>query len=113
MLHTPTTARTDSLLTQTCFFFFLPTYLTPGLQGGSKMFGPRMGVSSKNLPSNKVLKTRAEGQDDAVEVANRDLKRELLERETKHYKNKPDLLAAKQLKVRPPWGSNPGPLAPR
>ncbi|UPR04781.1 pre-mRNA-splicing factor Cwf15/Cwc15 [Chloropicon primus] len=68
-------------------------------QGGSKMFGSRTSYSSKDLPGHKELKSRALGQDGAEEVGKRDLKRELLEKEAKHFANKPELLAAKQLKI--------------
>ena len=49
-----------------------------------------------------TLKERAEGQDAAGELKGRDLKRELLEKEAKHFADKPNLLASKQIKVSPP-----------
>ena len=64
------------------------------------MFGPRSSYSSKDAPAHTELKSRADGQNAAAELVKRDLKRELLEKETKHFASKPDLLAAKQLKVR-------------
>ena len=68
-------------------------------QGGSRMFGPRSGYSSKDAVAHTEMKARQDGQDAAGELEKRDLKKELLEREAKHFSSKPNLLAAKQLKV--------------
>ena len=63
------------------------------------MFGPRSGYSSKDAVAHTEMKARQDGQDAAGELEKRDLKKELLEKEAKHFSSKPNLLAAKQLKV--------------
>ena len=63
-------------------------------QGGSRIFGTRQSYSSKDAPAHTVLKARQAGQNDAADVARRDLKAELLSREAKHYVDKPGLFGA-------------------
>jgi protein CWC15 len=60
------------------------------------MFGPRSSYSSKDAPAHTELKQRLAGQDGAADVSKRDLKRELLEKETKHFANRPELIGARQ-----------------
>lgn len=52
--------------------------------GNAERFTPMAAVSGKDLPGMLTLKKRAAGQDTADELARRDLKAELLERERKH-----------------------------
>mmetsp|Transcript_11986 Transcript_11986/g.25533 ORF Transcript_11986/g.25533 Transcript_11986/m.25533 type:complete len:267 (-) Transcript_11986:55-855(-) len=66
-------------------------------QGGAGMFGA--GYRGNAQPGHLTLKERAEGQDAAGELKGRDLKRELLEKEAKHFADKPNLLASKQIKM--------------
>jgi len=66
------------------------------LQGGARMFGPRAGFSSKDAPAHTMMKSRQEGQDAAGDLSKRDLKAELLERETKHFADKPELLGSRK-----------------
>ena len=56
-------------------------------QGGTRMFGPRSSYSSKDAPAHTKLKYREVGQEGPLAAKNtRDLKRELLQKEAKHFK---------------------------
>ena len=63
------------------------------------MFGPRSSYSSKDQTAHTEMKQRLAGQGGADELSKRDLKRELLEKETKHFANKPELIGARQAKL--------------
>merc|ERR1711933_72886 len=60
-------------------------------QGGTRMFGPRSSYSSKDAPAHTKLKYREVGQEGPLAAKNtRDLKRELLQKEAKHFKIQAD-----------------------
>lgn len=50
------------------------------------MVAPSKMQSAKDMPSHKIMKTRAPGQNTAAEVVRRDLRAELEARERKHFK---------------------------
>eukprot|EP00871_Galdieria_phlegrea_P005058 jgi/Galph1/5553/GphlegSOOS_G4154.1 len=55
-------------------------------QGGFRLNVPSAKVSSRDMPGHLTLKSRAVGQGAKEELETRDLKRELLEKEEKHWK---------------------------
>lgn len=55
-------------------------------QGGFRVVAPTAKYSSRDMPGHLKMKLRNIGQAAPTEVAKRDLKRELAEREAKHYK---------------------------
>jgi protein CWC15 len=54
-------------------------------QGGNKRWTPTIAISAKQMPSDLKLKERQIGQNSDVEIKERDLKAELLEKEKKHF----------------------------
>jgi protein CWC15 len=57
-------------------------------QGGNKRWTPTIAISAKQMPSDLKLKERQIGQNSGVEIKERDLKAELLEKEKKHFEKK-------------------------
>lgn len=55
-------------------------------QGGWRYHAPRMQYSNRDMAAETKLKTRQIGQSNPDEVDARDLKKELLDREAKHFK---------------------------
>lgn len=57
-------------------------------QGGNRMFVASKMLSAKDLPAHKTLKLRQPGQASSADVAKKDLRAELEEKERKHYVEK-------------------------
>jgi len=59
-------------------------------QGANRTTAPSKAFSSRDLPAHLTLKTRQTGQNTVDELARRDLKAELEEKERKHFEKKED-----------------------
>eukprot|EP00475_Leptophrys_vorax_P038505 TRINITY_DN6808_c0_g1_i3.p1 TRINITY_DN6808_c0_g1~~TRINITY_DN6808_c0_g1_i3.p1 ORF type:complete len:248 (-),score=48.15 TRINITY_DN6808_c0_g1_i3:107-802(-) len=57
-------------------------------QGGSRIFGPSQKYSARDVASHTTLKTRKGGQGTQDEIKKRDLRRELEEREKRHFSSR-------------------------
>jgi hypothetical protein len=56
--------------------------------GGARYFGASKQYSARDISAHTILKTRKDGQDSVNDLADRDLRAELEERERKHYHKK-------------------------
>ncbi|XP_019170786.1 PREDICTED: protein CWC15 homolog A-like [Ipomoea nil] len=57
-------------------------------QGGTRIFGPSQKYSSRDIASHTTLKPRREGQDTQDELQKRNLRKELEQRESRHFSSK-------------------------
>eukprot|EP00467_Chlorarachnion_reptans_P013862 CAMPEP_0114506554 /NCGR_PEP_ID=MMETSP0109-20121206/11489_1 /TAXON_ID=29199 /ORGANISM="Chlorarachnion reptans, Strain CCCM449" /LENGTH=228 /DNA_ID=CAMNT_0001685149 /DNA_START=154 /DNA_END=840 /DNA_ORIENTATION=- len=58
--------------------------------GGYRYYAPKAQFSARDAPGQLKLKTRKLGQGNATEIEQRDLKAELLKKETEHFNKKED-----------------------
>lgn len=58
------------------------------MTGGARYFGASKQYSARDISAHTILKTRKDGQDSVNDLADRDLRAELEERERKHYHKK-------------------------